>query len=282
MKQIQLSDLDMVSNILLIVLPIPSAIVLILLTLYHLTPLIHLLPIKTIRLSPLIHSLSTIIPRPRSNLPRDFFNLPPRSERHPSSYTWRFGCALGLRGKLILLLAGQASLSLACGWGYLLGREGGGREAMLAISVTALPSTILLMAIYTINTSSKSYDDHSTFRKGLFGDGGITHFTISQRILPLSLIPIAILAIVSACQPKHAGNILLACVSCMMLSTVILSGLSRYHFKFPANGAGAIRLRSSSPTEKTVEREDQSVVDEMRDGESWITSPCKYHVRMVF
>ncbi|ADV22034.1 hypothetical protein I305_03892 [Cryptococcus gattii E566] len=98
---------------LLVLLPIPSALILFSLLLYHLTPLLALvsnLPVP-------LHKLSTIIPHPKRarNLPREFFNLPPRpgSPNHADS---TIGARLGVRGKLMLLLICQGAISLMAGW----------------------------------------------------------------------------------------------------------------------------------------------------------------------
>lgn len=69
----------MIHQAVLFALPVPSALLLLLLGLYHLTPLLELLPNLKLT-SSLVVKLSTIIPHPRKNLPREFFNLPPRPE----------------------------------------------------------------------------------------------------------------------------------------------------------------------------------------------------------
>ncbi|KIR68727.1 hypothetical protein I314_01151 [Cryptococcus bacillisporus CA1873] len=106
---------------LLVLLPIPSALILFSLLLYHLTPLLALvsnLPVP-------LHKLSTIIPHPKRarNLPREFFNLPPRSgsPHHADSTVTlgEIGARLGVRGKLMLLLICKGAISLMVGWAAL-------------------------------------------------------------------------------------------------------------------------------------------------------------------
>jgi hypothetical protein len=261
---------------LLVVLPIPAVVLLTLLTLYHLTPLIHLLPTKTIQLLPLLHNLSNIIPHPRSNLPREFFNLPPRPRTPASSYSPHVSSALGVRGKLVLLLAGQAGLSLACGWGYLLHGEGRGGAAMLAISIAPLPATVLLLAVYSINANQtiRSYESSTAIRQLGFGTGGITHSTIFPRNLPLSLIPTAVIAIICALVPKHARIVLLVSTSAFVLILIALSAVGGYRTYFVPK-RGVIRLREARTNEKAKEgEEEERGVQAMMDSDSWVTSPC--------
>jgi hypothetical protein len=138
-------------------LPIPCIILLLLLTCYHLTPLLQLISHLTPRLS----KLANLIPNPRRrNLPREFFNLPPRPEDNiDSSDVLSAASVLGVRGKLMLLLIGQATVALAAGWTYLMlgasigSRAGGG---LLAISIIPLPATILVLALFTALASPPS------------------------------------------------------------------------------------------------------------------------------
>lgn len=260
----------MTLHTLFIALPIPAIFLLILNVLYHIAPLLHYNPNRSTKPVSILQRLANIIPRPRSNLPREFFNLPPRPTS-PFSTPYRSN-SLGVRGKLILLLAGQAGLSLVCGWGYLLGRDRRGRAALLALSITPLPITILLLALFSLNAGPRRYGSTLKIQGIVFGEGGITESTIFPRILPLSLIPTFLLTIICAAVPKHAGVILIVSTSYFVTALFITSSIGGYR-TYLSPKSGPIRLRETSPDEKGT-GSDEVLVRAMMDSESWITSPC--------
>ncbi|KIR75482.1 hypothetical protein I310_00174 [Cryptococcus deuterogattii CA1014] len=134
---------------LLVLLPILSALILFSLLLYHLTPLLALvsnLPVP-------LHKLSTIIPHPKRarNLPREFFNLPPRpgSPNHADSTLslGEIGARLGVRGKLMLLLICEGAISLVAGWVALSLQPSLGPEVYLTRHCTIVFCLYLLYII---------------------------------------------------------------------------------------------------------------------------------------
>ena len=268
----------MILHILLIILPIPALIILISLTIYHLTPLLQFLPTSTTRLLPPIQRLSTIVRRSHSNLPREFFNLPPRPAT-PSNTYLRAGSALDVRGKLVLLLAGQMMLSLGCGWGYLLGGAGREAAALLAISIISIPSTVLLLTVCSLNAKTKN-KVQSRLGRLIIGGGGVTHSTIFPRILPLSLIPTTISVVISVVIPRHANFFLLALTSSVISALIIMSVFGGYK-TYLAPKRGVIRLHETSLGEKTEMMDEQRRIEDMRDSESWITSPCMSYRRFI-
>ena len=255
----------MLPSIVLITLPIPFVLLLILLTLYHLTPLLTLLP--NLHLVPLLHRLSTVIPHPRKrNLPREFFNLPPR----PGTPAIDDVYLIGIRGKVILLLLINAALSLGFGWGFLLSQNTGlgGVEGestvddsvgrlewcILAMSATPLPSTLFALSSFAASAH------------------GITHETIFRKITPISLVPTFVVVILVASLPSHTTVILLNSSSLLVFSNVALAcgGLIR---KLKRQYRGHIRLASPESTCATEKGLKELRI--MKDSDSWLTSPCK-------
>lgn len=256
-------------------LPIPFSILLLLLTCYHLTPLLQLIPHLTPRLS----KLANLIPHPRRrNLPREFFNLPPRPEDGDGNYVSAAGC-LGVRGKLMLFLILQTGVALGAGWGYLmLDQTRGSRVegALLALSIIPLPASILTLAIFTALTSQSNQRDDSaisTFKNKVLAGGGVTHDTLYPRILPFSLVPTAIVTIISAVLPSSANLVVLGSSAFLVGSLLVMSLVGRYRSRQQLQ-RGAIRLRSSSPGLVSGEG---SAVQELKekDIEDWVSSPGK-------
>lgn len=210
------------SPTMLLLLPISSALILLLLLLYHLTPLLALvsdLPIP-------LHRLSTIIPHPKRarNLPREFFNLPPRpgSSNADSTLTLReIGSRLGVRGKLMLLLICEGAISLIAGWIVLkLGVQDSdnGVWAAVAVSIMLLPGTAAWLAIFVMLSRPAHYDRQaksrlSNVRRAVFGAGGISHLTLYPRILPLSSATTCVGVILAGVLGDSARYIILAWTS---------------------------------------------------------------------
>jgi len=258
-------------------LPIPCAILLLLLTCYHLTPLLQLIPHLTPRLS----KLANLIPhpgRPR-NLPREFFNLPPRPEDSEDDGL-SAASALGVRGKLMLFLIFQTTVSVATGWTYLMlgsaQAEAGIGGALLALSIIPLPASILTLAIFsafTYQSSQRYYSNGYLLRKVLAG-GGVTHDTLYPRILPFSLIPTIIVTIISAALPSSAFWVILGSSASLVGALLVMSLVGRYRSR-QQQMTGAIRLRSTSPGLVSAEG---SAVQELRekDMDDWVSSPGKF------
>ncbi|WVQ97472.1 hypothetical protein IAU59_004586 [Kwoniella sp. CBS 9459] len=288
------------------ILPVPSLILLFTLTLYHLTPLLTFLP----NLTPSLHKLSTIIPHPKKarNLPREFFNLPPRpnSPSHSHASTTKFDQSvrgrLGVRGGLMLILISQALVSLACGWagfGALSGQDEGQTASwgLIAASLSILPSTIACLSIFTISARPAMYDRHastttSNLRNYLLRGGGITHRTLFPRILPLSLLSSTIAIVPSAFLKASGSYVILAYTSLCVATVVGCAGLGMWRM-FHSPREGLIRLRGESrmslyekegmrgisPETDSLRvsgdmREDEAV-GRMREGTSWVSSPSR-------
>ena len=249
----------MLPQLALLTVPIPSILLLALLTLYHLTPLLSLLP--NLHLMPLLHRLSTIIPHPRKrNLPREFFNLPPRAGP-PSEIEDVY--VIGIRGKVMLLLLAQATLSLGCGWAYLAtspvpkgmndGLGAWWQSLLAALAVTPLPATVFALTLYS--------------------RGGITHHSILRRILPLSTVLVVAASGVTAGVASRSSFILLAITS-LFTACILLASAGGLTSKLQGSPIrGQIRL-SASPELQSPER-----IKVMTDGESWLTSPCESPLR---
>jgi len=257
----------------LVTLPIPFAILLVLLACYHLTPLLQLIPHLTPRLS----KLANLIPHPgRRNLPREFFNLPPRPEDGEDETQLSVAGCLGVRGKLMLFLILQTGLSLGAGWGYLMLDQGVASGTMLALSIIPLPASILTLAIFTAFASQSSQRDYSgvsTFKGRVLAGGGVTHDTLYPRILPFSLIPTAIVTIISAVIPAPADLAVLGSSAILVGSLLVMSLVGRYRARQQLR-KGAIRLRSSSPG--LISGEGPAVQElKEKDIEDWVSSPGK-------
>jgi hypothetical protein len=257
-------------------LPIPCVILLLLLTCYHLTPLLQLIPHLTPRLS----KLANLIPHPRRprNLPREFFNLPPRPEDAEDDGL-SAASALGVRGKLMLFLIFQTTLSVATGWSHLMldQAQTNGRlaAALLASSIIPLPASILTLAIFSAFTyqSSQRYYSNGAVLRIILAGGGVTHDTLYPRILPLSLIPTILVTIISVTLPSCAHLVILGSSACMVGSLLAMSLVGKYRSR-QQQMTGAIRLRSSSPGLVSGEG---SAVQELRekDMDDWVSSPGK-------
>lgn len=269
----------------LLTIPIPFVLLLVLLICYHLTPLLTLLP----HLTPSLSKLANLIPHPRRprNLPREFFNLPPRPEDDASSINGlHVGSVLGVRGKLMLLLLAQTTVSIACGWAFLM--VGGtnytsGTAILLAISILPLPSTVATLAVFTAcphRPSQRHYSVDSLLRRKLLRGGGITHDTLFARILPFSLIPVTLGFSVAAAMPQYAGLIVLGISGAMVASTLALAVASQFRTRRHL-AQGAIRLRSSSPGVTSGQSDNTGELIE-KDIEDWVTSPGRPDYDVIY
>jgi hypothetical protein len=254
-------------------LPIPFTILLLLLACYHLTPLLQMIPHLTPRLS----KLANLIPHPgRRNLPREFFNLPPRPEDGNDDARLSAAGCLGVRGKLMLFLILQTGVSLGAGWGYLMLDQGVASGAMLALSIIPLPASILTLAIFTAfasQSSQRHYSGVSTFRDKVLAGGGVTHDTLYPRILPFSLVPAVVVTIISAILPASANLAVLGSSATLVGSLLVMSLVGRYRTRQQLT-RGAIRLRSSSPGLISGEGSEVQELKE-KDIEDWVSSPGK-------
>ncbi|TYJ58185.1 hypothetical protein B9479_001009 [Cryptococcus floricola] len=289
----------MLPEILSTVLPIPSALLLLTLLLYHLTPLLSL----SSNLTPSLQKLSDIIPHPRRarNLPREFFNLPPRpdSPSSASKLAWGdVGARLGVRGKLMLLLAGEGFVSLVAGWVVLeIGIEGTtGIWAGVAVSITLLPVTAAWLALFVMVSQPMHNRHHSSrlssFRHAVFKSGGITHDTLYPRIFPISAATTGVATILAGVLGDSARYVILAMSAA---SVAILGGcgcVGMWQMAYRPR-EGMIRLRGESRMslyEKETgflpegisqddEREAGEVEEmdeaELRVGDSWVSSPSR-------
>ncbi|ODN75246.1 hypothetical protein L202_06438 [Cryptococcus amylolentus CBS 6039] len=289
----------MLPEILSTVLPIPSVLLLLTLLLYHLTPLLSL----SGNLTPSLQKLSGIIPHPRRarNLPREFFNLPPRPDSPSTAYKLAWGdvgARLGVRGKLMLLLAGEGFVSLVAGWVVLeIGIEGTtGIWAGVAVSITLLPVTAAWLALFVMVSQPMHNRHHSSrlssFRHAVFKSGGITHDTLYPRIFPISAATTGVAIILAGVLGDSARYVILAMSAA---SVAVLGGCScvgMWQMVYRPR-EGMIRLRGESRMslyEKETgylpegisqddEREAGEVEEmdeaELRVGDSWLTSPSR-------
>lgn len=258
----------MIPLLVLSLVPIPSAALLLLLTVYHLTPLLGPFQSST----PLLEKLSGIIPHPRrpSNLPREFFNLPPRPSS-PSAYRVTASALLGIRGKVVLLLSAQASLSIACGWAWIISRDH--HVVLLALSLIPLSSGVFTLCLFSaLHRPRGDWDagNSSKIRKALFGKAGVTHSAFPAITAYSSFITLLI-AVVTGVAP-HGNKILLGATSLLVVSTVTLSLLAPRHHR------GTQRIRLASPSPSPVEKRymptpTHDELEAMRDGDSWLESP---------
>jgi hypothetical protein len=176
----------------------------------------------------------------------------------------------------MLFLIGQTGMSLAAGWTYLtLETTGGGLGgAMLALSIVPLPASVLTLAIFTAFTyhSSQRYYATSSFvRRTILVGGGVTHDTLYPRILPISVLPTAIVAIAAAVQPSIANLVILGTAGTLVGMLLLISLVAKYRAR-RRHRIGAIRLRSSSPGMVSAEGSD---VQELRENDldDWVSSP---------
>lgn len=252
----------MLPQLVLITLPIPSLLLLLMVGLYHLTPLLSLLP--NIHLIPLLHHLSTLVPYPsksRRNLPREFFNLPPRPNSPSTQAT--LGSltnirVLGIRQKVILVFALTGLWSLISGWVFLTVNTGG--WWLLAMSVMPIPSLIATMGIFAIIKGTRP-EFGSTISR-IMGKGGISHSTIFSRILPLSTIPTILTTVVSAAIPRAGRWVILAFSSLVVGCVLTVSAIMGYRALSTKSTVGPVHL-------------DADEVEEEPEGD-WLTEPCEY------
>lgn len=296
-------------TMLLVLLPISSALILLLLLLYHLTPLLALvsdLPIP-------LHRLSTIIPHPKRarNLPREFFNLPPRpgSSNADSTLTLReIGSRLGVRGKLMLLLICEGAISLIAGWIVLkLGVQDSdnGVWAAVAVSIMLLPGTAAWLAIFVMLSRPAHYDRQaksrlSNVRRAVFGAGGISHLTLYPRILPLSSATTCVGVILAGVLGDSARYIILAWTATYIAILVGCGAMGLWQIaRTPRKGM--IRLRGESRMSMYEEKSDFILAEKGEEGlrvgatcldgnangleqlkrsDSWVSSPCMWRFHL--
>ncbi|WVQ83921.1 hypothetical protein IAT38_006065 [Cryptococcus sp. DSM 104549] len=285
----------MIPSILLTVLPLPSALLLLILTLYHLTPLLTLFS----NLTPSLQKLSTIIPHPRRarNLPREFFNLPPRPGS-PSTESKKdlggAGARLGVRGKLMLLLIGEGIVSLACGWAALASGVEGGMWAAVGASVTLLPGTVAWLAVFAMLSRPAHYARHTTTRLSaarlaIFKSGGISHATLYSRVLPLSSGTTGLGGVLAGALGDKGRYVVLAWSGVSVAVLVGCAGAGMWRMVYTPR-EGMIRLRGESrmsmyEKEEQEGREEMEVEEAVDEGEieglrrtdSWVSSPSRRH-----
>jgi hypothetical protein len=195
------------------------------------------------------------------------------------------GAVLGIRGKVVMLLAAQGAVALICGWMVLAAelRIGGiAGNALTGVAVLTLPSTVLTMAAFAAMTRSV----HDPPRAGLgkiVGHGGITHDTILPRIAPISTVLAGAGMIASIASGSIAGTVMIA-IGMTFASLSLAVGITARMRRVQQKRSGAIRLASNSPErdvassmgygEKRVHL-SESELQGLRDTDSWIESPCK-------
>ena len=244
-------------------LPAPFAIVLLCVTTWHLLPFLQLLPSLAA-----LSSLS-FIPKPRRNLPREFFNLPPRSDTSSTSLVAT--SVLSIRAKVVLLLTLHASISLLGGWIYLIiGSDSMGRLewVLVGLSITPIPAVMATLTLFS--TSAKP--------NLVFGSGGVTHETVFRRILPMSAGPPVLAIVLAAAVPSGAGYALVALNGALIVSLLGMSSLTLLHRG--RSREGHIRISSPLPSTEKTSRPSSPLPEgealrEMQEGDSWVTSPCK-------
>ncbi|WWC67522.1 uncharacterized protein I206_101430 [Kwoniella pini CBS 10737] len=300
----------MIPSILLTTLPIPSLLLLMIITLYHSTPLLKLLP----SLTPNLEKLSNIIPHPKrsKNLPREFFNLPPRpnspSVTSYQSADYSIRGILGVRGSLILILLIKSLISLICGWTFLstttkFDEPQSINWGLVATSLILLPNTIAWLSIFTILSKPpiiyqkySSASTTSTIRTLIFRNGGITHSTLLPRILPMSLFTSILAIILSVTLPAYGSYVCLGYTS-LCMAIIIGSGILGIWRMVTQPGEGLIRLRGESRmslyekdhlralspgTESTyrisneiAQLKEGDGMERIRDTSSWLSSPSR-------
>lgn len=239
---------NLLPQIVLLTVPVPFIILLLLISLYHLTPLLSLLP--NIHLVPLLQNLSTIIPRPKRNLPREFFNLPPRPSSPSTQATLDDLRVLSVRGKVVLLLSAHAVLNLACGWGFLASGEG---WALAGIASTGLPSAVAALAVFSVYRPG-----WGKWMKG----GGITHETVFTRIAPVSMVPVLLTTVIAAAAGDVAPKIILG-ISTLLVSIIVIASMVGGYRTY-IRPQGPIRLASP----------DTESINDSREISDWLTEPC--------
>jgi hypothetical protein len=157
----------------------------------------------------------------------------------------------------------------------MLETTGGGLGgAMLALSIVPLPASVLTLAIFTAFTyhSSQRYYATSSFvRRTILVGGGVTHDTLYPRILPISIVPTAIAAIVAAVQHSIANLVILVTAGSLVGTLLLISLVAKYRARRQHRN-GAIRLRSSSPGMVLAEGSDVQELRE-KDLDDWVSSP---------
>lgn len=270
----------------ILALPAPAAILLLLLTTHHLLPLLSLRPSLPLLPSVLRLTGALSLPLPRRNLPREFFNLPPRTSASTSASASSRSVALGVRSKVLLLLLGHAALSLGGGWAFLLRPDSGGRWGWAALSTTSLPGTMALLATFTAIR-----DPASPWPNIVMAGGGLRHETVFPRILPASAVLPLLLSALCPALPRAAPTVLLVAASFFTGTTVAAgawcaarrarggrSGRIRLYDPLPSRSASAATIGQGTEVltgEKGGDSEAEQEFRRLREQSSWISSPCE-------
>jgi hypothetical protein len=241
-------------RIVLCTVPIPSLILLVLIGLYHLMPLLTLLP--NVHLSPLLEFLSTLIPMPKRNLPRAFFNLPPRPGSPSARAALEGLTVLSIRGKVLLVLVGHSIVGLSCGWAFLAGGKG---WSLVGVASTGTLSAIAWLSVFSVFRPRPGKLDR------LMRGGGVTHSTVFTRVFPLSLIAPIVMACVAAAGSPTAQVAILAVSSALVAVCVSCSLVGGYRL-YVKPKKGALRLASPGAGEQDL----SGAIEE-----SWLTEPCE-------
>lgn len=290
----------MLPPLLAYLLPICSTLLLVLTLAYHLFPLLHLIPTKP----PSLSRLLSIIPHPKrhKNLPREFFNLPPRDraadDKRGSSSSWgskrgrgvwsaeRVAAILGIRGKIVLLTGSAGLISLVLGWTFAslqTPQDGSkdvpaGRAVLLAGSVTILPALVACFSIFAalpplLRSQRKdrraSHRSILSAKQVLLRGGGITHATLPRIALLSLIITVAVVVVAAAVPSGTSGFVLASTNSALLVVSIALATLTLHNKR--RGKRGGIRLGSQSPLPPLNEKEE---LDDANDN-SWITSPCE-------
>lgn len=184
----------------------------------------------------------------------------------------------------MLLIAGQATISLMAGWIYLgkglTGRIGG---LCLALSIIPLPCGITTITLFSAIRRPQHIARHelSLSRSAIFGSGGITHTTIIPRILPYSSMATTLICGIAFALPS-AGVYLLVVTGLLSAASVVLA-ISSLQTQ-TTQRRGMIRLVSPSPDIQGI-RGDKFNDDPIRyykDSESMISSPCELKFQYIY
>lgn len=153
--------------------------------------------------------LSALLPSPRRNLPRAFFNLPARTTPQ-----------LTLRARVLLVLAANGAVAVLGAAAFLASAHDAdnssssrGVAAALALAVSPVPWSVGVIAVLAIARPRPSVSPIS----GKVLDSGHASMlalalraeTVLTRALPLTLAPTLVLVALCAALPRHAGIVLL-------------------------------------------------------------------------
>lgn len=181
----------------------------------------------------------------------------------------------------MLLLLGQTTVSIACGWAFLMVDQGytgctAGTAGLLALSILPLPSLVAVLALFSAfqyQAGQRHYSVDSNFRRAVFLGGGITHETLYLRIFPLSVSPIVVGTVTCAVAPGVASSVIIAMCSALVGTTLGTAVISRLQTRRRLT-QGAIRLRSTSPgAASDVSHDGEIGILREKDVEDWVSSP---------